>query len=297
MGVGEQGYCGIRSNENGRLVSKDGTLDWYYDPLPTNCVADWVCAGGSCAGYPRYSYRQEAESGYKNLAVFYRACSFNCLYCQNWHFKQTTDRSRVLPEELAAAADSRTSCICYFGGDPAPQIGHAIRTSELALASNQDRILRICWETNGSIGQSQLELMVRLSLSSGGCLKFDLKAFTEEVNLALCGVSNESTLRNFEYVASFFKERRDPPLLVASTLLVPGYLDSKEVRSIARFVARLDPEIPYALLGFHPHFLMEDLPRTSRDHAVRAAAVAREEGLTRVRVGNTHLLSDSYKTG
>jgi pyruvate formate lyase activating enzyme len=297
MDVGEQGYCGMRSNENGRLVSKGGTLDWYHDPLPTNCVADWVCAGGSYAGYPQYSYRQEAEFGYKNLAVFYRACSFNCLYCQNWYFKQTTGHSRILSEELATAADSRTSCICYFGGDPAPQIDHAIRTSELALASKRDRILRICWETNGSMGESELEPMVNLSLLSGGCLKFDLKAFTEEVNLALCGVSNESTLRNFEHAASFLKERRDPPLLIASTLLVPGYLDLKEVRSIAKFVARLDPDIPYVLLGFHPHFLMEDLPRTSRDHADRALAVAREEGLTRVRVGNAHLLSDSYGTG
>ena len=296
IAAGERGYCGVRSNESGTLVSEDGILDWYHDPLPTNCVADWVCAGGSPAGYPQYSYRQEAEFGYENLAVFYRACSFNCLYCQNWHFKQTTGHSRVSPEELAARAGTRTSCICYFGGDPAPQMDHAIRTSELARASNPDRILRICWETNGTMGKPSLQSMLHLSLLSGGCLKFNLKAFTEELNLALCGASNQSTLRNFEYAASFCKERRDPPLLVASTLLVPGYVDLDEVRSIARFVAELDRDIPYVLLGFHPHFLMKDLPRTSRDHAYRALAAAQDEGLRRVRVGNMHLLSDSYGT-
>jgi len=54
--VGGRGYCGVRRNENGRLLggtAEAAALSWYYDPLPTNCVADWVCAAGSAAGYPR----------------------------------------------------------------------------------------------------------------------------------------------------------------------------------------------------------------------------------------------------
>lgn len=45
-------------------------LTWYHDPLPTNCVGDWVCAGGTGAGYPQYAYCPQAEYGYKNLAFF-----------------------------------------------------------------------------------------------------------------------------------------------------------------------------------------------------------------------------------
>lgn len=294
MGLGEKGYCGIRWNEDGTLATNDGYLEWYHDPLPTNCVADWVCAGGSHTGYPTYSYRKGTEFGYKNLAVFYRACSFNCLFCQNWHFKQPTQRPLVSPEELAGAVDETTSCICYFGGDPAPQISHAIRTSKLALEHNPNRILRICWETNGTVSRANLESMIHLSLDSGGCVKFDLKTFTPELNIALCGTSNTRTLENFEYAASFIRRRKDPPLLVASTLLIPGYLDSNEVSAIARFVARLDPNIPYVLLGFCPHFLMRDLPATSKDHAHRALSLAKKEGLSTVRIGNIHLLSNSY---
>jgi len=77
----------------GRLVgisSREGKLLWYHDPLPTNCVGDWVCAGGTGAGYPEYAYSSGPECGYKNLAVFFNACSFNCLYCQNWHFRKET---------------------------------------------------------------------------------------------------------------------------------------------------------------------------------------------------------------
>ena len=75
---GKKGYCGIRENKAGKLcggAKEEGNLGWYYDPLPTNCVADWVCAGGSKAGYPEFSYSSGPEYGYKNLAVFYQACS------------------------------------------------------------------------------------------------------------------------------------------------------------------------------------------------------------------------------
>jgi len=108
-------------------------------------------------------------------------------------------------------------------------------------------------------------------------------------------VNLERTLENFQRVAARADERPDPPLLVASTLLVPGYIDEREVRAIARFIARASPDIPYALLAFHPQFAMNDLPTTSRRHAERAAEAATEAGLTRVRLGNLHLLGPSYE--
>lgn len=82
-----RGYCGLRKNCGGKLTgatSRQGKLSWYHDPLPTNCVGDWVCPGGTGAGYPRYAHASGPEWGFKNLAVFFHACSFNCLYCQNW---------------------------------------------------------------------------------------------------------------------------------------------------------------------------------------------------------------------
>lgn len=60
---------------------------------------------------------------------------------------------------------------------------------------------------------------------------------------------------------------------------------------IARFIAGIDPATPYALLGFAPHFCMDDLPVTSLSLAEAAEAAARDEGLTNVRVGNRHLLA------
>jgi len=283
-------YCGLRTNEKNALVgatAEKGNVSWYHDALPTNCVADWVCPGGTGAGYPRFAYSTGAEHGYRNLAVFYQACSFDCLFCQNWHYRHdAVQPSQVDALTLAEAVDERTACICFFGGDPSPQLPHALRASRLALERNRGRILRICWETNGSMRPDLLEQAAELSLNSGGCIKFDLKAWSQELHFALCGVSNQRTLDNFRMLAKWVRKRPSPPFLVASTLLVPGYIDKQEIAGIAAFLASVDPDIPYALLAFSPRFMMDDLPPTSQRHAQECLEEARRQGLSRVRLGN-----------
>lgn len=295
---GGRGYCGLRYVEQGHLKGgrpHEGNLSFYYDPLPTNCVGNWTCPAGTGCGYPRYARRDGPEYGYKNLAVFYHACSFNCLYCQNYSFKRLTySPKRITAKTLAEAVDPETTCICYFGGDPTPQVLHAIRTSQMALEKNRERILRICWETNGSVNEPYLDMMANVSIPSGGCIKFDLKAANQNVHKALCSVSNKATLENFTKLSSLIKERPVPPFLIASTLLVPGYIDEEEVSATARFIARLNTDIPYSLLAFYPHFYLRDLPATSRAHALRCQEVARKAGLKNVRIGNVHLLGDAY---
>jgi pyruvate formate lyase activating enzyme len=292
------GFCGLRKNREGKLFHlagrpAKGILQWYYDPLPTNCVAEWVCPGGTGCGYPKYSYSGSGpEYGHNNLAVFYGACTFDCLFCQNWHYRQhSRNLTPVLSgKELASKVKPDTSCICFFGGDPTAQIAHAIKASKIALESNKGRILRICWETNGTAMPPLLERMAELSLSSGGCIKIDMKAWDDPLNLALCGASNRQTLKNMEWLAGYGKRRKEPPLLVVSTLMVPGYVDAVEVEKIARFLASLDPTIPYSLLAFHPDFEMTDMPVTTKKEANDCLNAARGAGLENVKIGNVHLL-------
>jgi len=276
-------------------TAEKGVLHWYYDPLPTNCVAWWFCPGCTGAGYPKYAYRRGAETGYANLAVFYGSCSFDCLFCQNWHYRSlASELSAVMSaESLADRADAHVSCICYFGGDPSVQMPHALKASETALkkARNEGRILRICWETNGYWKKESAIKAAELSLTSGGNIKFDLKTWNENLNRALCGVSNVPTLKSFKMIGEkYFKERSELPILTASTLLVPGYVDVEEVRELASFIADVDPQIPYTLLAFCPKYVMSDLPTTSRDMAYRCYETAKKH-LKNIRIGNIRLLS------
>jgi pyruvate formate lyase activating enzyme len=285
MGEDEKGFCGLRTVKNHRLVNLAGTPDhgmlkYYRDPLPTNCVADWVCEG----------YK---HPGCHNLAVFYESCTMNCLFCQNWHFRRVSpvENHGMSAEKLAAAATPSTFCVCFFGGDPSSQMPHAMATSKL-LARKQ---VRICWETNGMMNPKYLDKAIQYSIQTAGCIKFDLKAFDDELHRALTGISNEPVKNNFKRAAERSLERSEPPLVVASTLLVPGYIDAEQVFKIARFIARLNPEVPYSLLGFAPQFYMTDLPFTSARHAKEAEAAALDAGLTNVRIGNRHLLGRDYE--
>lgn len=291
---GKKGYCGLRENLGGKLRGpsrSEAFLTYYHDGLPTNCVAGWVCPAGTGRGYPQFAHKEGPEYGYKNLAVFYIGCSFNCLFCQNWHYReQLAKPPSVTADGLLGAVDEQTSCICYFGGDPAPQILHSIEFSKRALQTKKEKILRICWETNGTMHPEQLEQIMEIALISGGCVKFDLKSYDERLNLALCGVTNQRTLENFILASGYIRKRKAPPVLVASTLLVPGYVDSVEVFNIARFISKLDPSIPYSLLGFAPNFCMPELPCTSKRDAEQARAAARKAGLFNVNIANRHLL-------
>jgi pyruvate formate lyase activating enzyme len=295
MAPTERGYCGIRRGTRESL-RRDGRsrarVSHYYDPLPTNCVADWVCSGGTGAGYPVYAHERGPEVGFYNLAVFFEACNFNCLFCQNWSFKKA-DPSNLdwqSLESLTRAVNEKTSCMCYFGGDPTPQIAYAIRVSQQARRENPDQILRICWETNGSVHRAWLKQMVGLSMHSGGCVKVDLKAWSPRIHKALCGCDNRQVLENFSVLAKFAALRPDPPLLIASTLLVPGYVGEEEVKHLASFIADCNPDIPYTLLAFAPQFCMENFPTTSFDQVEACLQAARQAGLRRVHLGNRHLV-------
>jgi pyruvate formate lyase activating enzyme len=280
IGEERRGFCGLRASHDGRLThlagtSKRGLLKWYRDSLPTNCVADWVCSG-------------HGRFGQHNLAVFYESCTLNCLFCQNWSFREASPGRSVgmTAEQLAAAANEDTYCVCFFGGDPASQMPHALSAAR-RLA---DRDVVVCWETAGTSNPRVLDHALRLSNDTGGCIKFDLKAHSEPLHIALTGASNRRTLENFSRAVRRVRERPEPPLVVASTLLVPGYVDADEVAAIATFIADHDPDIPYALLGFAPQFYMTDLPFTSLREAEEAESAARSAGLTNVRIGNHHLL-------
>ena len=301
IGEGELGFCGLVFNVNGKLVRKGGTpekgiLEWYYDPLPTNCVAWWFCPGCTGLGYPKYAYKPEAEYGYSNLAVFYGSCTFDCLFCQNWHYRRLTSTLKPVVSAKSLASKARkenVSCICYFGGDPSSQMPHAIKTSLLAMemAEESSRIMRICWETNGYMKKEFALKAAELSLKSGGVVKFDIKTWDENLNIALCGVSNKPALENFKLIGEkFYEKRPEVPLLTASTLLIPGYIDAREVEEIASFIAEINPDIPYTLLAFYPQYVMNDLPTTSKKQAYKCYEAAKKH-LNKVRIGNIHLLS------
>jgi len=150
---------------------------------------------GGRAGYPQYSNDSGPEVGYYNLAVFFEACNFNCLYCQNWSFKkkQLSPRwSKVATIEEAVKPD--TSCICFFGGDPGPQLPFALRLSGSVRKKNPEKILRICWETNGAMNRPAKKW--RVSHAVGRVCTRSTSSMETGNHRDICGWENRQVLDN-----------------------------------------------------------------------------------------------------
>jgi pyruvate formate lyase activating enzyme len=279
MKEGERSYCGLKENVKGKLrslVPHDHALvHMYRDPLPTNCCAAWFCSGSS-------------QFGKENIAVFFYACNFDCLFCQNASHKDLGVAKTLNINDFVSKVKTNENayCVCYFGGSPEPQLPFAIRASETIL---EDKEVRICWEWNGCGNRNLVKRAADISRKSSGIVKFDLKAFDPNLSIALSGVPNSRAYENFELIAEEFYEKSAPPILTATTLLVPFYVDDKEVENIASFIAGINPDIPYSLLVFHPDFYMRDMPITPREQVQRCYDAARRH-LKNVNIGNKQLL-------
>lgn len=274
----EKGFCGLRMVKNKRIFNfckkDEGFFKFYYDPIPTNCVAEWVC-------------RAHKAYGKYNLAVFYETCSLNCLFCQNYHFRFTKPW-REKPSsyiELVKALNPQVYCICFFGGDPTTQVINSLRVAEEAIKMGKV----ICYESNGMWNRKILLRVLNVVKESGGILKFDIKAYSAEVYFALTGSDGRKVFENLEISVNYLGVFSSKHLCV-STLMVPGYVDEYEISRIAEFISNLNPEIPYALLAFAPHFEMNDVRQNYRKEAERFYEIAKGKGLKNVRIGNVFLL-------
>ncbi|TFG01002.1 MAG: radical SAM protein [Promethearchaeota archaeon] len=299
----DKSYCGLRNTpkdlkDNLPFPKKsEGYMHGYLDSNPTNCCNAWFCPAGTSRGFPKYSNTNGPEYGTYSYAAFLYGCSFDCLFCQNAQHKHFSTYDIININEIAdQITDNKDiTCICFFGGTPEPQLPFTIHLSKRILKKikeQNERRFRICWEWNGSGKRELVEECMKLALRSGGNIKFDLKAFHERLNYALCGVSNERTLDNFKYLAeNYFGTRgEEMPELSGCTLLVPGYTNAEEVENIAKFISLIDKNIPYSLLVFHPDYHMKDLPITPKKQAIQCLNIAKKF-LNNVHLGNRFLLN------
>lgn len=263
--------CRLKYVKDGKMhsltTSRRAVMSYYEDPLPTNCCNAWFCKGSKLIG--------------TNLAVFYYGCNFDCLYCQNWtHKRVDTARTVKLEEIVEYSLKDRIKCICHFGGSPEPQIAFAIKFSQEVL---KQRDVMICWEWNGAGRKSLALKAAKLSYESNGTVKFDLKAWNDNLHKILTGRSNKQTLKNFVQIYEQYR------VVSATTLLVPYYVDKDEVEGIAKFIANIDNTIPYSLLVFHPDYKLNDMPVTPKGQVMECYNVAKKH-LKNVNIGNLHLL-------
>ena len=173
LAEGERGYCGARRREG--AGSSGGTrpgptASFYFDPLPTNCVAEWVCGATGATATPPSATSPGPEYGWRNLAVFYQSCSFNCLFCQNWHFKEEARRAKLTrarpswpPRCVTIRPASASSAATPPRSSPMPWSARG-----WPARRGPGRILRICFETAGRSSRKLLRQMADVAAGERG---------------------------------------------------------------------------------------------------------------------------------
>jgi pyruvate formate lyase activating enzyme len=113
----------------------------------------------------------------------------------------------------------------------------------------------------------------------------DLKGFTDEFYVKLCGAHLQPVLETLVYL-----KRETDVWFEITTLLIPGKNDSPaEIEAMSKWIVReLGPDVPLHFTAFHPDYKMTDLPRTPAATLTRSRDIALREGIRYVYTGNVH---------
>lgn len=218
--------------------------------------------------------------GSRSLTFGMLGCDMHCPYCQNWLTSQALrdEKSLAPPREISAARlaglalEWDASLIVSSYNEP-------LITSEWGaevMRAGRARGLVTAYVSNGNATPEVLDFLRPLV----DCYKVDLKAMTPE-NYRKLGTRLETVLSTI----AALKERGF--WLEIVTLLISGYNDSEpEVHAVARFLAGVDPLIPWHVTAFHPDYQMQDRNATAANQLMRAAEIGVEEGLRYVYCGN-----------
>jgi len=128
--------------------------------------------------------------------------------------------------------------------------------------------------TNGTVEEAPLRKILPLI----DAMNIDLKGFTDDYYRKLSG--------NLEVVKRTIEIAAKECHIEVTTLIVPGENDSdEEMEALSSWLASIDPEIPYHVSRFFPHYRMTEKPPTPVKTVYHLADIARKH-LKYVYTGN-----------
>lgn len=263
----QRGYCGTRENRDGVLYTRidDQVSSACLDPIEKK---------------PFYHF----YPGTQVFSLGAVGCSFSCPGCQNAHISRRASaeshEATLAPLTPAQAVDAAVrqgaAGICWTYNDPAIWLEFTLEGARLAKA----RGLYTAYVTNGTATREHLDLI-------GPYLdgyRVDIKAFSREGYAAVSGFSDFTQLLE----QTQYARTRWGMHVECVTNVTPTVNDGdEELRGIAHWIAdALGVDTPWHLTRFHPAEGFAHLPPTPAERLERGYAIAREEGLRYVYVGN-----------
>ena len=262
---GERGFCFVRENRDGRIVSTTygRSTGFCVDPIEKKPLHQF---------YP----------GTPVLSFGTAGCNLGCTFCQNW----TTSRSRdveaaceqAAPKAIAAAA-KRLGCrsVAFTYNDPIIWAEYAIDTARAC----RDVGIKTVAVTSGYItADARADFFQPIDAAN-----VDLKGFTDRFYREYCAGRLQPVLDTLRWLV-----RETETWVEITNLIIPGANDSPdELREMCRWIAaELRPDVPLHFSAFHPTFELTDRDATPPATLRTAHDIAREAGLHYVYIGNVH---------
>ncbi len=260
---GQAGFCTVRVNHGGRLVS----LAWgapaavHVDPIEKKPLFHFL-------------------PGTPALSLGTAGCDLGCSFCQNWDLsKSRAERSRAayLPPEAVVELAARHGCpsIAFTYNEPTIWAEYAL---DIAAAARERGIAAVM-VTNGYVTPEAFHDVYDHVDAANVDLKSIADDFYRRHALARLGPVLD-TLRRLRAETGVWVE--------VTNLVIPTLNDDPgELHRLADWVvANLGPDVPLHVTAFHPDFRLLHLPPTPRATLDAARRIAREAGLRYVYQGN-----------
>ena len=219
----------------------------------------------------------------ESYTIFMAGCNYKCLNCQNWTIAQLPDngyqpRGFVPAKELARECVSQLNSpaaklmgadrIFFSGGEPTIHLPYIEQVVTEARKLSPD--LKVNFDTNGYLTSASLRKVLKFTTS----ITYDIKAYNDEVHLALTGASSQPVLRNAKYIGRFAKDK-----LWEYRILVIPKINEEEIEPLCCFISDIDADLPVCFLAFRPNYALEHHPGAAAELMGCCVNIAQKSGL------------------
>jgi pyruvate formate lyase activating enzyme len=262
LSEGQHGFCFVRKNEGGQLVSLA-----YGRP---NAVAV-----DPIEKKPLYHFLP----GSKILSLGTAGCNLGCKFCQNWDLSKARSlhgRSMELPPQRVPGLADQEGCasVAFTYNDPTVFVEYAIDAARVCRELGFATVAVTAGYTSGQARRDLYEVIDAANI--------DLKGFTDDFYEQHCLAHLGPVLETIEHAV------KRGVWVELTTLVIPGHNDTdQELQAEARWIVEhLGRDVPLHFSAFHPDYKMQDLPRTPTATLRRARQIALDAGLRYVYTGN-----------
>lgn len=262
---GQRGFCGVRGNVDGRLVTYNygKAVHLTEETIETEAVNHYA-------------------PGMRILSLGNIGCMLNCAYCHNWktsqaRFVDDADVYQYTPEQVVdTALRHGIRCISWTYNDPVVWHEFILDTARLAREAGLINLYKSAFFITPEAVEELLPFIDIFSIS--------IKSIDPDYYRKITTGWVEPVLEATRQVFDAGKH------VEVSTLMVTDVSDDAgTARKVTEWVlTNLDARVPMHFVRFHPDYRMRDTIRTPVDRLERAREVALSMGARHVYLGNVY---------